>query len=156
MESSSHVWHTNCVRAWEYAFPQVHLAVLSLALFVLMIRHTSLSDKSVPYHHSSRLRNLAPKSRPFLWNKMNSSNTNNAMDDGKAHVQRRPNPPEVSLRSRRIQLSLIRVTLPSIPRSPYSKRTNESGLSTTTQGAPRGHSRYLPSCTMRSTGCAMK
>jgi hypothetical protein len=33
-ESSSHVCNTNCVRA------QVHLAILSLALFVLMIRHT--------------------------------------------------------------------------------------------------------------------
>ena len=34
-ESSSHVYNTNCVRA------QVHLAILSLALFVLMIRHNS-------------------------------------------------------------------------------------------------------------------
>jgi hypothetical protein len=33
-ESSSHVCNTNCVSA------QVHLAILSLALFVLMIRHT--------------------------------------------------------------------------------------------------------------------
>ena len=34
-ESSSHVCNTNCVRA------QVHLAILSLALFVPMIRHNS-------------------------------------------------------------------------------------------------------------------
>ena len=41
-ESSSHVCKTNCVRA------QVHLVILSLALFVLMIRHHRASQYFEP------------------------------------------------------------------------------------------------------------
>jgi hypothetical protein len=50
---------------------------------------------------------------------MDSSNTNNAIHDGKAHVERRPNPPEVSLgshiESRSLHKSNLRLVSYGIP-----------------------------------------
>jgi hypothetical protein len=52
VESSSHVCHTNCVRARSAHFRKC-IPILSLALFVLMIRH-STAPKTLPSHGPRR------------------------------------------------------------------------------------------------------